>query len=250
MRPSLLIVGYGVVGKNLHKIFPWADIHDPAWGSFNYNKHDIALICVPTPMLSNGSCDTNYVKEAVKQTDARTIIIKSTIPPGTTESLVSELLKAIVFSPEFEGNTLSSKVPFNFFILGGNREWCEDAAEIIKYATTAECRIYFTTSTTAELCKYMENSFLAMKVTFCNEFARLAARLGVNYSDLREAWLLDPRIGRSHTYVFADTPYYESKCLDKDIPAIISYANKVGIDMKLMKSVVSTNKEFIKKCNA
>ena len=247
MKPSLLIVGYGIVGKNLHKVFPWADIHDPAQNIYSYDRHDIALICVPTPMLPDGSCDISYVEDAIKETDARTIIIKSTIPPGTTDGLVSELHKAIVFSPEFEGETLSSKIPFSFFILGGNREWCEDAAEIIKHATTAECRIYFTTSTTAELCKYMENSFLALKVTFCNEFARLANRLGVNYSDLREAWLLDPRIGRSHTYVFADTPYYSSKCLNKDIPAIISLADKIGIEMKLMKSVVATNKEFIQK---
>jgi len=245
MRPSVLILGYGVVGRNLHKVFQWADIEDPNLGMRRTGNlpFDVAFVCVPTPNKPDGRVDISYVRDATSKANAQVVVIKSTVPPGTTDALVDELGIPIVFSPEFEGETLSSKVPTNFFILGGYKAWSEKVAEAIKYATTGECKIYFTSSRLAELCKYMENSFLAMKVSFCNEFYRVAKKMGISYDELREAWLLDPRIGRSHTYVFEDTPYWSSKCLDKDVPAIIAWAEReLSYEMKLMKNVVEVNK--------
>lgn len=246
-RPSVLIVGYGVVGGNLHRqVFPWAEIHDPAKGFAvdPAKQYDVALICVPTPNCPDGTVDLGFVLQAVMAVNAKVTMIKSTVPPGTTKRLSLQFGKRLVFSPEFEGETLSSNAGRGFWIFGGEPFDRDLAAEAVKHATNGECRLLFTDTVTAELCKYMDNSFLALKVSFCNEFYRVARRLGVDYNELREAWLLDPRVGRSHTYVFEDAPYWESKCLDKDVPAIVNFsARELGQGMALMEAVLAVNSE-------
>lgn len=93
-------------------------------------------------------------------------------------------------------------------IFGGELEVAGEVGEYFKRVLGAEARYEFVDSTTAELCKYMENAFLATKVTFCNEFYEIAKALGVNYDVLREMWLLDGRIGRSHTAVFKESRFW------------------------------------------
>lgn len=66
----------------------------------------------------------------------------------------------------------------------------------------------------------MENSFLAMKVSFCVQFFKIAQEIGVDYEQMREIFVADPRINPSHTFVYADTPYWSSHCLNKDVTAI------------------------------
>ena len=80
-------------------------------------------------------------------------------------------------------------------------------------------------ATTAELVKYMENAYLATKVTFCNEFFRIAQHYKVDYEDLRELVTLDPRIDPSHTFVYRSHPWYDSHCLNKDVAAIAEDSN-------------------------
>ena len=78
---------------------------------------------------------------------------------------------------------------------------------------------------TAELAKYMENCWLATKVVFCNQFNKISEQLDVDYEELRELFILDPRVNPSHTFVYKDTPYYDSHCLNKDVPAIADYTD-------------------------
>ena len=88
----------------------------------------------------------------------------------------------------------------------------------------------------AELVKFMENSFLATKVSFCQSFFNICEKEELNYSKLRELFILDPRVNPSHTFVFKDSPYWDSHCLNKDIPAI---ANQY--DMTLLKDIIEFN---------
>ena len=80
-------------------------------------------------------------------------------------------------------------------------------------------------STTAELAKYMENSWIATKVSFCVQFYQLAKKLDVSYEELRELFILDPRVNPSHTFVYETHPYWHSHCLDKDVIAIAKSEN-------------------------
>lgn len=246
---KILIVGNGIVGKNMIKIFPDAVVHDPPQGIFCDPQicYDIAFICVPTPCEEDGKCCTSIVIDAINSVKARVYCIRSTISPGTCSRISSEYGKNIVFMPEYYGETVHANgYKYNFIILGGDRKNTSRVCEAFKSINTGELKIFQTTFETAELVKYMENSFLATKVTFCNEFYRLSSALGVDYNEMRELFVVDPRVGRSHTLVYADHPYYESKCLDKDIPAIIQFAKNVGIDMQLMKSVRATNDTYKK----
>lgn len=102
-------------------------------------------------------------------------------------------------------------------------------------------RFIFTDAKTAELAKYMENCWLATKVTFCNEFAKIAEGFGISYEELRECFVADERVNPSHTFVYKDKPYYDSHCLNKDIPALISFCNSSGINAELIKSINSIN---------
>jgi UDP-glucose 6-dehydrogenase len=98
-----------------------------------------------------------------------------------------------------------------------------------------------TDARTAELTKYMENAFLATKVAFCNQFYDLAGAMGVDYNELRELWLMDPRIGRSHTWVYPDDRGFGGKCLPKDLAAIIAASEAYGADTELLKAVQRAN---------
>ena len=90
----------------------------------------------------------------------------------------------------------------------------------------------------------MENCWIATKVTFCNEFASIAKSYGISYSELRELWLADKRVSPSHTLVYDDKPYFDSHCLNKDLPALITFCNENSIDVPLMKSVLDINKQL------
>ena len=74
---------------------------------------------------------------------------------------------------------------------------------------------------------YMENCYLATKVVFCNEFYDFAKKVGVDYNKLRETWLLDPRIGRSHTFVYDDNRGFGGSCLPKDTSAFVEQGKKL-----------------------
>ncbi|MCL2797023.1 MAG: hypothetical protein FWD58_03090 [Firmicutes bacterium] len=227
---DILIVGYGNIGKHIYDEFRVLepDIYDPHIPEYSVKKdkrYDFAFICVPTDSLPDGACDTSVVRQAVFETDADIIIIKSTVPPGTTDGFIKISSKNIVFSPEHYGVTQHCKTDPGFVILGGNNDLCTEVAQLYYKVKNGYFKIYFTDTVTAELSKYMLNSFLALKVTFCNEFAMLAQKFGVNYPELRELFVVDERVGSSHTFCYPDKPYYDSHCFNKDVPALISFAD-------------------------
>jgi UDPglucose 6-dehydrogenase len=168
------------------------------------------------------------------------------VAPGTTERLVEETGKRIVFQPTYgPGETVQH--PFNdlrrmpWIILGGEPAHTIAVADLYKRVYSAETSIWQTNARTAELTKYMENAFLALKVTFCNEFYNISSAFGVDYNQMRELWLLDPRIGRSHTFVFPEDRGFGGKCLPKDVNALIAASRDQGYDASLLTAMVQTN---------
>lgn len=230
---NILIVGYGNIGKHIYaELAPLKpDIYDPYQNEYKTKKqikYDMAFICVPTDKLPDGSCDTSVVELAVSRTDADIIVIKSTVPPETTKRLIAESGKKIIFSPEHYGVTQHCRKDPGFIILGGEKGLCEKVAQAYARIKNGYYKFYFTDSTTAELTKYMLNTFLALKVTFCNEFADIAAKYGVSYPELRELFVADDRVGNSHTFVYPEKPYYDSHCFNKDVPALLHFAGDIA----------------------
>lgn len=245
MKTRILIAGYGNIGKHMYKEFAKfsPDIYDPNISEYAAKRdglYDFAFICVPTDMLENGGCDVSVVERAVRETSAKTVVIKSTIPPGTTDRLIRETGKTIVFSPENYGVTQHCPDDPGFVILGGKRDDCDRVARLYSEVKTGYYSIRYTDAATAELWKYMLNCFLALKVTFCNEFADIASKIGASYSELRELFICDDRVGASHTFVYPDKPYYDSHCFNKDIPALVEFAGELA---PLMASVNEINRK-------
>ena len=170
------------------------------------------------------------------------------MPVGFTDAWVAKTGKKIVFQPEYYGETVAH--PFadphnrNWVTLGGDEASTEKVAQLYQKVFTSELFIHQVDAKTAELAKYMENCFLATKVTFCNQFYDIAQAMGVNYNKLRETWLLDPRIGRSHTFVYPDNRGFGGSCLPKDLSATLYQANECGVDVPLLQSVWDTNKLY------
>lgn len=106
---TVLIVGMGNIGQKLFKeyecLFP--DCYDPYKGINTKKniKYDFAFIAVDTPCKENGECDLSQVREAIQETYANIIVLRSTVPPTTTDTLSKEFNKHIVYSPEFYGTT-------------------------------------------------------------------------------------------------------------------------------------------------
>lgn len=212
------------------------------------NTCDVVLICVPTAMADDGSCDTHIVEETVAWVEAPLMIIRSTVAPGTTDRLGREYNKQIVFQPEYLGETTAhvfgNLAEREFIVLGGTPEAVSKAADFYKHYYNSMVRVYFSDATTAEVCKYMENAFYAMKVTFVNEFYDIARAHDVDFNLLRELWLADTRISRDHTFVYPDNRGFSGKCLPKDCNAIVYSTRQKGYEPKFMAACLKINEEF------
>lgn len=255
MKYTVGIVGYGMVGGIMKELFPDAYIYDEPKGigyREHINKCDYVFVCVPTPMAEDGHCDTSIIDSVFEWLNPKGVmIIRSTVPVGYTDKLNKDRMfkgdnHRIIFQPEYFGETPNHPFadPHNrsWITLGGSLFDTEAVAMLYQTVFTSNLIINQVDARTAELAKYMENSFYATKVTFCNQFYDLAEELGVDYNKLRETWLLDPRISRSHTFVYPDNRGYGGKCLPKDTAAIIYIGDKVGVDMSVLKAVEEANK--------
>lgn len=239
------IVGYGHVGKAIHRLFPDAVVYDinsthPSYRD-EVTKCDVVFVCVPTPSYADGSCDTSIVEEVVGWLDAAVICIKSTVPPGTTDSLARKTGKKVCMSPEFEGETpwQDDASGWPYVICGGYG--AEDVLDLYRAVLGPEKAYWGTTAAVAEMTKYMENVWLAMQVTFASEFYDIAKSVGVNYNAARELWALDPRVSRWHTLVFPDRRGFSGKCLPKDLNAILAVAEAKRVDVPMLRGINESN---------
>ncbi len=259
------IVGYGYVGKAIHNFFKNTfdvAIYDPALGFTNkddINACDFTVLCVPTPMSADSSVDLSCIEESLSWIKTPLTVIKSTIPPGTTENLRTKysINSLLCFSPEYigEGNY---PVPYweniphptdmtqhSFHIFGGDVAATKKAIEYWKQAAGPFAKFMQTDSTTAELVKYIENAWIATKITFVNEFYDIASTFGADYNELRELWLMDGRIGRSHTLVYENKRGFNGKCIPKDTNGIVAATKAKGYTPKLLTQVLSINEDFL-----
>lgn len=228
------IVGLGVVGRHMR-----ADIERAGIECLTYdvqgeghatreqiNACDAVFVCVSTPESESGYADLSAINDVFSWLYAPVAIIRSTVPPGTTD-----FLHNAVFCPEFIGEGvnapyLSMRQP-PFVILGGRPELRARAADVFARLYNSECELIQVDAVTAETCKYAENYFLALKVTWANELYDICQVVGADYTQMMNAVKHDYRIGRSHTHVYPDKRGYDGRCLPKDTAALLA---RVGSD--------------------
>ena len=248
LKMKVGIVGSGHVGTAMQGIFPDALIYDEPKGigsKENINDCDVAFVCVPTPQAPDGSCDTSIVEDVLSWLESPAICIRSTIPVGFTDEMCKKYNKKICFQPEYYGETVNHPLADlkyrNWITLGGEPEVANKVIEAYQTVYTADVYINIVSAKTAEVAKYMENCFLATKVTFCNEFYDFARAVGVDYNQLRETWLLDPRMGRSHTFVYPNNRGFSGSCLPKDTSAFVYQCDQLGVDSTLIRAAIKKN---------
>lgn len=257
MDKKIAIIGMGYVGKAFAQFvgdrYPLVtyDISDvKLYPKVDIDACDLAVVCVPTPQSSDGSCDTSVVEEAISKIEAPLIMIKSAVAPGTTDKLKISTGKHIVVSPEYIGESkyhnpvYKTMMDTPFHIVGGNSEDVCQVFEILETIAGPYCVYHSCSAVDAELIKYMENSFLATKVAFVNQFYDIAAAFGADWHKVREGWLLDERVGRAFSSVFADNRGFGGKCLPKDVSAIVKAAETTGYDANILRAVMDYNKKI------
>lgn len=260
----IAIVGYGWVGKSMHRIFPDAVIYDEYLKIYDrdtkieidihsreaVNECDIALVCVPTPAQCSGACDLSIIQAVVAWIDGPIICIKSAVPPGTVDALLAQHpTKRIVVSPEYvgEGPTWDAEkqaAPWPYIIVGGESESANAVLDAFKERLGDVVRYFWEPRpVTVELVKYMENVWLAMQVTWANEFHGIAEAVGADYERARDLWALDPRVSASHTDVLSERGF-GGKCLPKDLAAIIGTARRAGYSPTFLEAMRAANQRF------
>jgi UDPglucose 6-dehydrogenase len=208
----------------------------------------IAIIAVGTPPTVDGEADLRYVETALAQAsqaaaEGAVIVIKSTVPPGTTARLSvgrgrGRNARPLVMCPEFlrEGSALEDlRHPARLVVGGDDRSACARVAELF---SRGGARTHITDSTSAELVKYGSNSFLALKISFINELAQLCEATGADIESVADGIGADPRIGRA--FLNAGLGYGGS-CFPKDVRALENVAAYHGQSFWMLKAAIDVN---------
>ena len=256
-KPTVGIIGNGFVGEAQAFAFsPSAEVkifdidkHKSTHSLEEINQSDFVFICVPTPMFDDGSQDQSYINSVLQNaTDKPIYIIKSTVIPGTTKSLIKKFKNfKIIFSPEFltERNAKLDMLTQNRIILGGHPNLTQKVAKLFN-SRFMNRNIIQTDASTAEFIKYMNNTFFATKVSIMNEFKLLAEKVGVDWVDALHGFASDGRVGDSHLHVPGPDGKlgYGGTCFPKDVNALISFAKHNNINLNTIEGGWKTNLEI------
>ena len=219
------------------------------------NTTDIVFVCVPTPMNPDGSCNLDIVNSVVRDInetvnagqDGKIVAIKSTVPPGTTDKLNKECKNiTVIFNPEFltEANFIEDFRNQSRIIIGGVRPATTKLRQVYSLAFP-DATIVKTGSKTAEMVKYMTNTFLATKVSFANEMYNICSRLGIDYDKVVEYSTYDERLGKSHWAVPGPDGKmgFGGSCFPKDINALIQLGLELDMTPEVLIAAWHTNLE-------
>tara|TARA_R110002167_G_scaffold178994_1_gene378766 strand:+ start:121 stop:954 length:834 start_codon:yes stop_codon:yes gene_type:complete len=255
------IIGQGYVGSAIKVGF------EPHYELETYDKYDedkstcglsdmvaeckVIFVCVPTPMNEDGSCHTDIVESVVEEIDEWVnryrrdikpiVVIKSTIPPGTTDRLHRKYKNVdVIFNPEFlsEATFIEDFKNQNRIILGGVRRGTNLLRQVYS-KVFPKTTIVKTGAKHAEMVKYFTNCFLATKVSFANEMKVLCDEIDIDYDKVVEYATYDERLGKSHWAVPGPDGNlgFGGHCLPKDVSALVNEYD----DMELLKAVLKVN---------
>jgi len=206
------------------------------------SSSDLIFICVPTPMRIDGSCCTDIVESVVSQlrqlrVDLNKVVIRSTVPAGTSESLNCNFMPEFLTEKNWEKDVLNCKE----WVFGVHDE--KDFNKDLLFELADGKTIHYCTTKEAELCKNIRNAFLATKVSFFNEVYELCDKLGVDYEQAKKLILLDSRISASHTQV----PGHDGKkgfggtCFPKDIRSLLFQMHEVNMNSYILEAAINRN---------
>jgi GDP-mannose 6-dehydrogenase len=227
----------------------------------NICKFDLALVCVGTPSLPDGSHNMSYIanvsrdiaksiKSSAPSSSPLTIAYRSTVRPGTMEELATPIINGVlgtksrayelVYNPEFlrESTAISDYFAPPKIVVGTHNG--EPNATMDQLYASIDATRFNVHFREAEITKFVDNSFHATKVAFANEIGRICHRLGISASTVHEIFVSDRKLNISPYYLRPGGAFGGS-CLPKDVRALIHIASDVGANTHLIDSLLRTN---------
>jgi len=254
-RPKIGIVGAGFVGGAIARAYQ--DITpnvvcvdaDPTKSTGTWNDLldcEAVFVCVPSPSKPNGECDTSILNSVLYMLkDYKNVIISKTTAPPDFYEKIQTVYPNLVHVPEFltAANAFDDFLKQEYIIIGGSvLAYQREAERILKGVQPIRAAGY-TTIGEAALVKYIINSFLATKVVFMNEMYDIATQMGYDWRKIQILLMSDSRLGGSHMSV----PGYDGQfgfggaCFPKDTEALVKFANKLSVNLNILKTAIKKN---------
>ncbi len=236
------------------------DTHKAILGS------DLSLICVGTPSQPNGNLDLTYVQRVCEQIGRvlahkpapHVVVMRSTILPGTMEDVVIPTLErfsgktagrdfGVCFNPEFlrEGSSIADFYDPPFTIIGaaGDDE-TQAAARVQALYESLPSPVKIVPYRVAEMVKYANNAFHALKVTFANEIGDICKRNGMDSHQVMDIFCLDTKLNLSPYYLKPGFAFGGS-CLPKDLRALLYHGRRLDLQLPVLEAILPSNNQQV-----
>jgi GDP-mannose 6-dehydrogenase len=223
----------------------------------------ISLICVGTPSNPDGSLNLDYVKKVCEnigtalknKNEFHVVVIRSTVLPGSTENILIPILEkaskkkssvdfGVCVNPEFmrEGQAIYDFFNPERIVIGECDKTSGDC--VAEIYDDVDATIIRTDIKTAEMVKYVDNTFHAIKITFANEIGSVCKRFGIDAHELMNIFCMDRKLNLS-PYYFKPGFAFGGSCLPKDLSALLSKAGELKLSCPLLEAIIPSNQEHI-----
>jgi len=256
----------GFVGGNTakvfekkHEIFAYDKYKEP----YNYQRNlekiakesELIFLSVPTPMKQSGEIDysainnslNNLKKHSMETQNKPYIVVRSTAVSGTTDGLEKKYPYKFAFNPEFlrEKHALEDMKSTKRIVIGSSHEEVKEKIKEAYKELFPSAKYILTDNKTAEMIKYSANVILASQISIANEIYQICKKIGVDYNEVKDAILLDERIGRNLDVPGPDGELgFGGKCFPKDLNALIYLARENHYRPYLLEEVWRLNEKL------
>ncbi len=227
--------------------------------SRDLNSCDLAMVCVGTPSSADGSHNMAYIAEVSRQiaqsvrpgrAEPLTVVYRSTIRPGTVDQLICPIFASVlqsdidvvelVYNPEFMREAVAIKDYFAppKVVIGTKDGRPSRLMDVLNANISA--RVFYTGYREAEITKFVDNSFHAVKIAFANEIGRVCINSGINAKTVHEIFVSDTKLNISPYYLRPGGAFGGS-CLPKDVRALQYISSDVGAGTYLVDSLIRSN---------
>jgi GDP-mannose 6-dehydrogenase len=224
---------------------------------------NISFVCVGTPSAENGSCDLKYLKIVSKQigevlakkNDYHVVVFRSTVPPGSTSKVMKNIIEeasgkkagkdfGLAFHPEFlrESTAIEDFHAPPKTVIGGIDE--KSSYYVGQLYQDIDDKIIYTTIEAAEMVKYVDNTWHALKVSFANEIGKICKANEIDSHKVMDIFVQDTKLNLSPYYLKPGFAWGGS-CLPKDVRGINHLAQEAGVEVPILDSIINSNESQI-----